>query len=338
MKNRLGWKWIVIGTIVLFIGAIFLPIISSNGNAINGEISGKNDSIINMKGYSVDNYTIKDTVGLWHFDEGTGYVAYDSSEYNNHGICHGTQWTTDTPSGSGYAIKFFSSTNSYVGIDDDPSLDFDDLEEDEGLMIDFWMKKEKTPSGYAGLVAKIYSDGGYSVIINKYNKIGFYLYGVEYGDLETLLSETEIIDTSIWHHIVCVWFEGTMYLFIDDMENPDATKYLGDFQIGDTHKWLDIGNDWPTDNENPFDGFIDEVHINRIIKKETYKTTIIFGLITNVSSKDDLITFDAVKTRCIQFFPYQNLYLTNSEKIILLKDYFGIITLRIIIAICKADI
>ena len=336
MKNLLYSKTFVSVVCLFFIGAGILPSISGNNEIV--KITNDTNLIQKKNGPSINAWEIIDTVGQWHFHEGSGNTAYDSSGHENHGGCHGTQWTTDTPMTTGYALHFFSSTNSYVGIEDDGSLDFNDLGEDEGIMIDFWMKKDKTPSGYAGLVAKIYSDGGYSVIIRNNNHLAFHIHGEGSGVLESITSETTIDDTNQWHHIVCVWCEGTMYLYIDNMNKPDATRFIGNYQIGNTYKWLDIGNDWPTDNENPFDGFIDEVSISIIIKKLNYKTTIILGSLTNVHSTDEYITFDAVRLRCIQFFPYQNLYMDQGEQIKILKDYIGIITLRNIIVICNAVI
>ena len=32
------------------------------------------------------------TVGLWHFDEGTGTTTYDDSANGNHGTLHGPTW------------------------------------------------------------------------------------------------------------------------------------------------------------------------------------------------------------------------------------------------------
>jgi len=275
MKNYLLRKGIVVGVLVLFIGAVFLPVIGDD--VVNKEFSRKNEYKVLKKYNGVNDYEIKDTVGLWHFEEGAGDMTNDSSVYRNNGTCHQTQWTNDTPDGSDYAITFQSFDNSYVKIEDDPSLDFDDLGEDEGLMIDFWMKKEKTPvDHYAGLISKVYNDGGYSVRINTSNFISFLIHGDGAGNLQLVGSETQILDNSTWHHIVCVWFEETLYLYIDDMENPDATKYVGDYEIGDTSKWLDIGNDWPTDDENPFDGKIDEVQIS-IIQKENGNTLYVGG-------------------------------------------------------------
>lgn len=39
----------------------------------------------------------------WHFDEGSGNTAYDSSGNNNNGMIHGANWTSGV---SGYALSF----------------------------------------------------------------------------------------------------------------------------------------------------------------------------------------------------------------------------------------
>ena len=39
------------------------------------------------------------TRGLWHFNEGTGTTAHDSSQFENHGVFYGTgaEWSRDVP-------------------------------------------------------------------------------------------------------------------------------------------------------------------------------------------------------------------------------------------------
>lgn len=48
-------------------------------------------------------------VGLWDFNEGSGTIANDHSGYGRHGTLEGfsgNPWTTETPSGKGYALRF----------------------------------------------------------------------------------------------------------------------------------------------------------------------------------------------------------------------------------------
>jgi len=207
---------------------------------------------------AVDDWAIVECVGIWHFDECSGTIANDASSYGNDGeLRNSAQWTYD--SHSGCAVAFSAATNSYVWVDDHPSLDFNDLEPGQGFMIDFWMKKEQTPSpNYAGLVCK-HTQDGYGIRLGVDNRIGFEICRAG-TPAEVIYSNTAMADNS-WHHIVAVWDGATLYLYTDNMTTPDASKYVGDFAIGDASKWLDIGNDWPTDWENPFTGKIDEVQI-----------------------------------------------------------------------------
>jgi hypothetical protein len=274
MQNRLFRKCLVVGIIILFVGACVVPSISGNIKTNNKESDEKNVYIANHIGPSVDDWAIIDTVGWWHFDEGTGDTAYDSSTYDNDGFCSSTQWTTDTPDASSYALEFFASSNSFVGVDDDPSLNFNDLGEDEGFMIDFYMKKKSTPTvTYSGLVCKQYY-GGYLVVYHPWGEIGFY---ISSGSVDYWGYSETIIDDNDWHHIVCVWDRAIMYIYIDDMTNPDNTLYVGDFTIGGTSKWVDIGNDWPSDWNNPFNGKIDEVKISIIRTNDPPNAPIIDG-------------------------------------------------------------
>jgi prepilin-type N-terminal cleavage/methylation domain-containing protein len=54
-------------------------------------------------------------VGDWRFDEGGGTTAKDSSGYGNNGTIHGASYTSDTPSGKGYALEF-NGSNAYISL------------------------------------------------------------------------------------------------------------------------------------------------------------------------------------------------------------------------------
>jgi hypothetical protein len=63
-----------------------------------------------------------DLVGLWHFDEGEGDFAYDSSDYDNDGMIHGAGWVSGL---CGSALSFDGS-NDYVKVFDSASLNVND--------------------------------------------------------------------------------------------------------------------------------------------------------------------------------------------------------------------
>jgi len=76
-----------------------------------------------------------DLVGLWHFDEGIGTTAHDSSGYSNDGtISDVAMWTTDSRFGP-YALEF-------DGIDDRVDVDglLDDIVSATEGTISFWAK------------------------------------------------------------------------------------------------------------------------------------------------------------------------------------------------------
>jgi len=152
--------------------------------------------------------------------------------------------------------------NSAVVVADDSSLDFHTLGDDEGFMIDFWMKEEPTANPASGLVCKRSYGNGYVVTLSHENKIRGL---ISKNDVNKKVYSTTVIDDYDWHHIVFVWDRATLYMYVDDMTNPDNSEYVGEFDIGNTDKWLDIGNNWPSDNLDPFNGDMDEVRISIIV-------------------------------------------------------------------------
>ncbi len=257
MKNNIWKIGLVIAVITILLGTSFTSSISIKTSS---EPVGNNNE---PQQIPVEDWEIIDTVGWWHFDEGSDSYAFDCSSYGNDGTCYSTEWTTDTPDGSPYALRFSKDYNSVVIVDDNPSLDFADLGEGEGFMIDFWMEKNQTPSpSHSGLVAKMYQ-GGYNVLLLPDGRV---LFHIRNQDVYHYVYSNTKMDEN-WHHIVAIWSGDTMYMYVDDMSNPENSTYVGDFTLGEAgnNKWLDIGNDWPTDWDNPFDGMIDEVRISIII-------------------------------------------------------------------------
>jgi len=64
---------------------------------------------------------IDGVVGSWHFDEGSGTIAYDYSGNGNDGTIYGATWTNDGKFGS--ALNFDGS-DDYVDCGNDDSLNF----------------------------------------------------------------------------------------------------------------------------------------------------------------------------------------------------------------------
>jgi hypothetical protein len=69
-----------------------------------------------------------------------------------------------------------------------------------------------------------------------------------------------------------------------------------------------------------------------------FKTTFIIGKIDNLFTEEDIITFEAVDIRCIQFFPFGFIPYSSGESIIISEDYIGLLTPKSVCAICSAKI
>jgi len=266
MKNELIRKGLVFGLVLLFAGAGVCSSVVGSIKSTSEVTTPKINDSPNTKGPGVGNWESIDIVGDWHFDEGQGYIAEDSSNYSNNGSCLRTEWTSGH---SNFALNFSDAANSDVMVNDAPSLNFDNLGENEGFKIDFWMVKNQSANpGYLdGLVCKEASWSGYRVALMpdpEKDQISFWIGNGQTGEGQNVISNTNITDHN-WHHIVAIWDGAWMYIYIDDMMTPDNSFYVGNFTIAYCWKWLDIGNHWPTDNLNAFDGKIDEVRISRII-------------------------------------------------------------------------
>ncbi|HEC81506.1 MAG TPA: LamG domain-containing protein [Thermoplasmatales archaeon] len=90
-------------------------------------------------------------VGYWSFDEGSGSIAHDYSGNGNDGTIYGASWTTDTPSGNGYALSF-DGINDYVDCGNDVSLN-----PENEITLAAWYK----PVSFAGCGNSPIIDKGY---------------------------------------------------------------------------------------------------------------------------------------------------------------------------------
>jgi hypothetical protein len=91
--------------------------------------------------------TWSEKVGIWHFDDGTGCIANDSSGRNNDGILnnmYASNWVPEGSAMSGTALSF-DGIDDYVRVDDADSLDLTDA-----ITIEAWMKPLEDSEGFIG--------------------------------------------------------------------------------------------------------------------------------------------------------------------------------------------
>ena len=134
----------------------------------NGTVEGSETAILTAT--SGTNYTVGspasatvtitngNTAGqaVWlPMDDGSGTTATDYSGNGNNATLEGdTTWTTDTPTGSGYALSFDGTSGCYAGIPASPPMNIGN-----NMTISMWVKGT-APSGYPRLLGNDYSQSG----------------------------------------------------------------------------------------------------------------------------------------------------------------------------------
>jgi hypothetical protein len=67
-----------------------------------------------------------------------------------------------------------------------------------------------------------------------------------------------------------------------------------------------------------------------------FTSTLIIGRITNLTTQDNYLTFEAVSVRCMTVLPFSFNTYYSGEQITISPDYMGLVTPRFIIAFCGA--
>ena len=187
-------------------------------------------------------------VGLWHFDEGTGTTASDSSGNVNDGTINGATWTTDSAFGA-YALSF-DGLDNYVEVDDSATLDGM-----SALTVEAWVYIGNVTESYHGIVDKTAGSGDRS-----YN-LGLRNGKLEWGLANASNSKVYVRDDDLapigtWIHVAGT-YDGTALRMYMNGNEVDVTPQTENVQESDTY--LAFGR-WPGGSYF-FDGKIDEVHI-----------------------------------------------------------------------------
>ncbi|MEM5829117.1 MAG: DUF2341 domain-containing protein, partial [Candidatus Aenigmatarchaeota archaeon] len=156
------------------------------GNLSDGSYSYVSEIIINntQNSNNLTDYQVLVTnpiynesglIGSWHFNEGSGTIAYDSSGYNNHGtLVNGPTWVDGK---FGKALQF-DGVDDYVNLTNNPIYDL-------GLgsfTVTFWMRPLNQPNLYPRILEKGgWQNNGWSIqLSSSSNQIRFF-YGSSSG-------------------------------------------------------------------------------------------------------------------------------------------------------------
>ena len=170
------------------------------------------------------------TVGLWHFDEGTGNEAKDVSGNGNHGTLHGSE-ESDWVDGRFEKGLDFDGTGEHVDMGDPGD---NSLEASGSYTVESWIKTGTTDSD---MIISKKGDG----------PRGFYLATTNDGKLKTHFQgdvgvvsydSISVINDNIWHYVAVVKDTGGVVTYIDGNldsssdSNPGDCSNTKNFKIG----------------------------------------------------------------------------------------------------------
>ena len=148
-------------------------------------------------------------VGSWHFDEGSGTTACDTSGNDNDGTINGATWVNDGKFGKALS---FDGADDYVEVKDSDSLDITNA-----ITIMAWVKLDSLDKEQQ-IVRKSRDDTGeaYEIFINDTNRVFF---GIrDSSGTEEYVYPTDTLTTGTWYHIVGTYDKQNLKLYLNGNE------------------------------------------------------------------------------------------------------------------------
>ena len=212
------------------VNSIVVPV---TGNSIDLDL----DAVSTKSMLSTESFPTDNLLGLWHMDENTGSVSYDSHGDNNGNII-GAEWT---PGISESCLNFDGNTGGLI-IPSNPNLNIDNDE----ISLSFWFKMNEV--GNSGCF--MFHNTKYIVRMDNHGKVTFAIYNPTWNSI-TIPWSDRIIDTD-WHNVTAIYNGSDMKLYIDNVLFV-SKETTGNLNTSSSD--LYIGNQSST---NFFNGLVDE--------------------------------------------------------------------------------
>jgi hypothetical protein len=193
-------------------------------------------------------------VGLWHFDEGSGTTAYDSSGYGNDGTIHGASWTGGI---RGSALGF-DGTDDYVKTASSPALHLTDE-----ITLEAWAYLESSTGGWQMIISREYGDSYLDEFLLGLNPDGYGVFYIRDNADQHLAIDDVALSTGSWHHLVGTYNGSVGKLYVDGAEEDSNSSPSGFIDAGTHPVVIGAGSNdnGASYNADPWNGMIDEVRI-----------------------------------------------------------------------------
>jgi hypothetical protein len=185
-------------------------------------------------------------VGWWRFDEGTGNIAKDSSEYGNDGTVYGATWVDGK---YGKALSF-DGTSNYVSV-----LHNSVFSAPANLTVEGWFKPNTVAASYQQIVGKQTGYNEYRLILYG-NTIRGQIYDSSHEYTVNSANGGVYAQAGVWHHVVMTYDGANLRLYVNGILVDTLPLVI---TINPNTSPLYIGINQAT--YYPFNGVIDEVHV-----------------------------------------------------------------------------
>jgi len=203
------------------------------------------------------------TLGLWHFDEGTGNEAKDASVDGNDGTLTNMEEEDWVEGKYGKGLEF-DGVNEYVNCGTSNTLSFNN---GDNISIEAWIKPFSLSKQLHGIVDRYQSTQQRYSLYLTYNNIVFRFYNSGWHDFQTSFNPINNINT--WYLVTLTYQYGigsSAKIFVNG-ELKEGSWISGNGNIGPSSVAGEnhIGT-YGGVNSYSFQGFIDEVRISNITR------------------------------------------------------------------------
>lgn len=241
-----------------FIGENFTGNLSFFKKIRLGNITGEHDAFIDVEATltNITEESCEGTVGCYRFEEGTGSVILDSSEFNNNGILRDVIYgASKGGNGTGnYSTFYDSSLPGYAYIPDS-----DEIKLINNFSISMWVRRNDS-SDHTLLSKNNDVDGlsGYLLRVSTNGRIAFVTRDSGTYVRQRTAGSGSLPFDGLWHHVVATIDPiGTITLYVDSVDQGTAGTGVT-MGPGSVALILGVGADLQTE---PLFGSLDELGI-----------------------------------------------------------------------------